>query len=63
MADALDVDDFADLKRICRWSVIYDGAESRFDQIGQCAAKILWRHGVHAYVDGDNGKINFEKVG
>jgi hypothetical protein len=59
-ADRLGQDDFDDLVRICRWCVMFDGVESRFDQIGRLAVNVLGRHGINAYVDGE-GAVKFEK--
>lgn len=57
----LSIQDLTDLQRICRWSVIYDGVESRFDQIGRLAADVLRRHGCIAFVEPDSGAVKFEK--
>lgn len=60
--DRLGQDDLDDLVRICRWAVMFDGVESRFDQIGRLAQNILHRHGLRAYVVGDTGAVVFEKI-
>lgn len=62
--DRLQIKDFRDLEQICLTS--RDGPAFYKDDFhfgaGQAAARILWRHGVHASMDGDTGKVTIEKV-